>query len=863
MGFTFIPSGIDGAGFQNVVAWSPNGLTALYGGDVAGLHQSRDGGRTWRQINKGILDKPDIAVGAVLWETNSIAYEAAIGGLWYSTNADSIDSTWSQLSTAIEIRSGNVEGEGGLPQNHPRSVGRLMTLGGNSTAASRKWLYIASFNDGVYRTPDGTATQPSRIVGVANDTRYLRSIATDPNDNTTLYVGAYNGTAGTGGLYKVINANGGTSQNATAPTWAKLTTPFDSVEEVLTLGGVGNVRIYVVGASGSTDGVWKYSGTTAPNDSSTWVRMGAATLPTNANWCSIDGHKVSGGSDVIWVGAGTSVVHSGNLKAHLYRSTDAGVTWSVQPAAAETATTSSYVKNTMGDAGGDSWWHYIASNAPRLGTGSSVVISCIAINPTNFNNVLFSGRGGGWVTHNGDSGNSVFYPAVHNLNATINPSVISDPNVPGRVMWTSVDWGVIYSNDFGASVTNRTVGMSGVYCAWMDSGTTPGTAYIGGGGRDLDSNGNQTGGDLMKSANFSTTAFTSVGNTSVFGGKRPMGLSGKRIGGVVHLLTFVAGSGAWVWDGSAWALRKAAGTNSFGTGNNPANKRVPVVWGNVSTAYIFDPHSGLWRGQTGASVLSNWTLVWSKTSTARSTNYIALDPGDISRVVVATSDGLWRIENADAGTVAAGTATATKYGNITDPGPVGFDWEDKLCVWEAGPVPTYKRATNYTVTNPTWTDEANDYFRSSHQFPDWMDVSTDQNVYTAGEGTGAAMSSGLLLSGVGFDIDIVFGTPTIVGGQGAILPDSFPIDITFGTPTITGGALNIEPDPVPIDITFGNPTITIAGGITLDPDSFPIDITFGTPTITVSNKPGKGRGRGPHALGDVSPGIPEIDAVGG
>ena len=833
----FIPSGIDGAGFQNHVFCSPDGATQFYCGDVAGLHQSRDGGRTWRQSNRGLPDKTDSAVASGIFETNSIAYAATLGGFHYSTNANVEGPTWTQLTNAVEFRAGNVS-EGGLPSTHPRSVGRLLCLGGNSTTASRKWLYMASFNDGVYRTPSGTATAPARIVGTANSNIYLRSIATDAVTNTTLYAAAFGGTANTGGLYRVINANGSTSQNAIAPSWSKMTTPFDSVEEVVSVtggGGGSGSRVYVVGSSGTTDGVWTATNPTGTS-SGEWARLGSGTLPTNADWCSIDAWSRTGASDVILVGAADVVVFSGNLKAHLFRSTNAGSTWQVLPTSASTATTSTYVKSTMGDAGGDTWWHYTDQPAARLGTGSSVVVSSITSDPNNRNNLYIAGRGGGWVCRDILATNPTFYPAVHNLNATINPDVVSDPFVPGRVLWTSVDWGVIYSTDYGASVTNRSVGMSGVYCSDIDTSTVPGTVYIGGGGRDLDDNGNQTGGALKRSANFVTTAFSDVG-TNPFNGNRPIGLKVRRISGATNVLTFVAADGVWLYNGTTWTRKKAVGTNSFGTGESPANKRAPVEWASDNLAYIFDPQTGLWRGSTTTSRLDTWTKVWTQVSQGRSTNWIAVDPNDSGRVFASVTAGLFRIDNAD-----AGTATVTKITNVSNAGPVKFPRtpDGNLYLWTTGSAAQWLRASNYTSNTPTWTDDANGYFQDSGQFPNNVDMRTPGNVYTASEGTGGSMASGLLLSGVGIPATVTFGSHTVQGGQPDITPGSIEATVTLGSPTVVGGVASIEATGIEATVTFGDTTVTLAD-LTLTAEGFAATVEFGSPTVETAF-PGRRRG---------------------
>lgn len=88
--YAFGPSGLDGAGFQNVGAFSPfrdvdGNRPLLLGADIAGVHRSFDGGRSWLPSNAGLRTRK---VAALLFSASipGKVYAATDTGIVVSTD---------------------------------------------------------------------------------------------------------------------------------------------------------------------------------------------------------------------------------------------------------------------------------------------------------------------------------------------------------------------------------------------------------------------------------------------------------------------------------------------------------------------------------------------------------------------------------------------------------------------------------------------------------------------------------------------------------------------------------------------------------------------------------------------------------
>ena len=201
--YSFGPTGVDGGGFQNVVAIDPLGDVVLAGGDVSGFSRSTDGGRTWSSSNAGVWSISMRAVASIVFSPADPAtiyagtgYQGRRGGFLVSEDAGE---TWAVRSLVPQF-SGSSNSVSGVPKGHPRSTGTLIAVD-----AAKSLLYAATFQGGVMRSSDEGATWTT--IGLAG--KYLRSIAMDPQDTDTLLVATYGQ-----GVWRASGPAGNRSSNA-------------------------------------------------------------------------------------------------------------------------------------------------------------------------------------------------------------------------------------------------------------------------------------------------------------------------------------------------------------------------------------------------------------------------------------------------------------------------------------------------------------------------------------------------------------------------------------------------------------------------------------------------------------------------
>lgn len=624
--WTFGASGLDGAGFQNVVALDPTGSGAvLSGADVAGVHRSSNFGLEWRQANSGLDSLSKLKIAALAWSRTQpgVVYAAtgskgAGGGLARSSDGGV---SWAVLSTVPQFSGGNNSGLGGLPATHPRSTGNLVVLD-----ETRGLIYAATFRDGVMRSGDGGTTWTT--LGLAG--KYLRSIVADPANPDVLYTAAYND-----GVYKTTAASG-------AGAFAKLPAAPSNTEELAFAGSS------LFAAAGS-------SGVFRTNDGGAgWTSLNGPRTDGPV-WISVAGYVDAFGRTVVLAGcdkpAKASKVGTNQMFTSVMRSVDGGATW------ASLTDDPAKVHYETGDASGARWWLASAQPYMMIDKGSFTA-SQIVVDGTG-TNVLVAGRSGVWRSPDGGAN---WWPVVRGMGVTINRDVVADPNVAGRVYIGNTDWILLWSGDGGRTVSqNRPPAGAETFGVALDTTTTPSAVSVALGDRDTNS-----AGEIYSNADPATTkAWVSEGLGAAAGGKRPLAIAVNQVGGQRTLLAAVEDGGIWRKSGATWTRTSATAMGAQTT------DAASFAWENgSSTVFLYDRASGVWRsGDAGLT----WTMIWSKPSAAEMTGYVALDPEVPGRLWIAARDGLYRIDDAGTGSVDAATLSPIELGALANPSEISFD----------------------------------------------------------------------------------------------------------------------------------------------------------------------------------------------
>ncbi len=682
--YTFGASGLDGAGFQNVIAVAPdNSGTVLSGADVSGVHKSTNGGDQFIASNTGFWTSGQLKIASLAYsrKTPRTVYAASGskgsgGGLFVST--DSGDS-WRRLSAVPQFSGGNNFNEP-VPAPHPRSTGDLIALDETNGV-----IYVGTYNQGVMRSTDGGNSWST--LGMAG--KYIRGLIIDPAHPDVVYAATYGDK-----IWKTTSARG-------AGSFTQLANSPATSEEPAIIGGA------LYSASGSL-GVHK-----SLDGGQSWQQLGVGSIKTDGPaWTSIDGY-VTGGTSTIFVGADKPDKGANNMFESVMRSGDGGVTW--QPITVDPAKISYQVAGT-----GDVWW--LSQDQPGLMLGRGTYTSAqIKIDPVNRQNIYVAGRSGVWRSTDGGSNWS---PTVRGMGVTINRKVMADPNVPGRLYTATIDWVFTYSNDGGAHFRQNKPSANAAYGLALDTSRTPSVAYVGVGDRD-----ENIMGEIYSNVDAGGAgSWVSEDLAVVAGGKRPLAVSVNRVGGQPVILAAVEGSGLWRKANGAWS--RVSATAMSGVQNA---KAASFAWLPGSTnVFLYDLASGVWRsGDSGQS----WIKIWSRPSAAWHTGYLALDPTERSTLYVSNKDGLYRLPNSLSGSVDTGTLTPATL-SVTDPGPLTFD--DAGALYATSLVSSLDRGRLWRSDDrgATWRDLSDPYYRSGAGLPFALDVGPDGRIYVALDGNG-------------------------------------------------------------------------------------------------------------------------------
>jgi hypothetical protein len=328
--------------------------------------------------------------------------------------------------------------------------------------------------------------------------------------------------------------------------------------------------------------------------------------------------------------------------------------------------------------------------------------------------------------------------------------------------------------------------------------------------------GSATGGGVFARASLDTSWSPEIGFTKAAGGAACIGLyAGRDASG--NLFVLAAGQGAGLYMGTCagdtrvtghWTWAAVASGSAIGT-SGTTGQYIPFVAGaSGQYVYCFDRQQGIYRS---ADFGATWTLIWQVTATDASSGYLALNPSVAGELWISTTrnpNGLYRLSNAGAGTVAGGQITATAITTgVPDPGGLAFYNGQLYCVWLNSSSHPSAQLMASADGGVTWTDVGGPEIGS----------------YVSNPGQLAISSTGVAILATGYNIAL----------SGALSPPAAALTVTSAGAQAAGqagipytGALAAAGGTPPYSWTLA--TGALPPGLALNSDG---TIT-GTPTAT-------------------------------
>jgi hypothetical protein len=432
--YKFVPSAIDGGGFQNVIAVSPfpdpqRNFPYLLGADVAGLHRSLNKGKSWDYVDGGTMGS---GIGAILWSnvTPGKVWVVSDDGLHVSTN---FGETWSQLQSSGVIDC-DANNKNSPTAEHPRQTGNLIA---QHTSGAPGYLWVGTHKYGLKRSTDGGLTFPKTVL----DGLQIRGVATNPLTPTKVYAVVNRSTpTSKNGVYEISNATGTPTAKPLPDYPGTLASPVGP-EEIHCVVQAGVAQVFV---AGHVSGIFRYTPST-----DAWTKMNAGLV--------IDGTSVY--NEITSDPSNPQILYCGCWKPKdeqaIFRSTNGGANWSciTGPDWVAAPATGPIVVDWKIFGTQIRWWA-ADIDYHRFANRVGWLASDIAIDPEVPNRVLTAGRGGCWFgTLSGTT--RTWQPAVHGLMATVNMAIAIN-DLPGvnaeQVMIGNMDYISIFTPDAGATV---------------------------------------------------------------------------------------------------------------------------------------------------------------------------------------------------------------------------------------------------------------------------------------------------------------------------------------------------------------------------------------------------------------------------
>lgn len=215
--------------------------------------------------------------------------------------------------------------------------------------------------------------------------------------------------------------------------------------------------------------------------------------------------------------------------------------------------------------------------------------------------------------------------------------------------------------------------------------------------------------------------------------KRALGLAvGRDASNNRVLLAAVQENGLWrKVGGGDWSR-----VSTTICGGSQTSRATWFAWAQGSQyVYVFDRASGIYRsGDYGAT----WTQLWNITSDVGRTGFIALNPAAANELWVSTEDDLYKLSNANSGTVGSGL-TATTISGVDRPSALAIDASGTVFCISLPDGSNSSRLMRSADGGSNWQDVSDQSFKAMTNRPADMTISPTGRIYVA------SLANGILI----------------------------------------------------------------------------------------------------------------------